>query len=161
MGAFCHVLLFRGRVGGWAGAWLCLWWVKPSTCPMLEDEWLPTTRSRRNVAVAPSGNSEEMIHFQHHFTQDDLITACEWTVPSMRPRQVHRVEVWHAYRCPLALARRRKKNHISEIEQSQIILELAWVALADRNSTSGEWRPSFLTVSAILLLRFRIISKIW
>lgn len=29
------------------------------------------------------GIGEDMIHFQHHFTQDDLITLCEWTAPVM------------------------------------------------------------------------------
>lgn len=61
------------------------------TCPVLEDGWLQTPRSKRNVPAAPSGNSEEMIHFQHHFTQDDLITFREWTVPRMRTRRPRRV----------------------------------------------------------------------
>lgn len=62
------------------------------TCPMVEDGWLQTTRSKRNVPAAPSGNSEEMIHFRHHFTQDDLITFREWTVPRMRTWWSRRVE---------------------------------------------------------------------
>lgn len=46
-----------------------------------EDGWPRSTRSGRNVPTVPLGDREEMIHFQHRFTQDDLITLCEWTVP--------------------------------------------------------------------------------
>lgn len=58
---------------------------------VVEDGWPQSARFRRNVPTVPFGDSEEMIHFQHHFTQDDLITLCEWTFPAMRTRQVHRV----------------------------------------------------------------------
>lgn len=65
---------------------VCLRWVKPlpHVAPAAEDGWPRSTRSKRNVPTVPLGNREEMIHFQHHFTQDDLITLCEWTVPAMR-----------------------------------------------------------------------------
>lgn len=42
------------------------------------------------MPTVPLGDREEMIHFQHHFTQDDLITLCEWTVPALRALQVGR-----------------------------------------------------------------------
>lgn len=55
---------------------------------VVEDGWPWSTRSERNVPTMPLGNREEMIHFQHHFTQDDLITLCDWTVTAMRTGQV-------------------------------------------------------------------------
>lgn len=47
----------------------------------VEDGWPQTTKFRRNVPSVPLGNREEMIHFQHHYTENDLITWCDWTVP--------------------------------------------------------------------------------
>ena len=90
-----HVISYRDAVGGfdlWVGGWAdgaCDEW---SHCPCVvqEDGWPRSTRSRRNVPTVPLGDREEMIHFQHHFTQDDLITLCEWTVPAMRTWQVCR-----------------------------------------------------------------------
>ena len=44
------------------------------------------------------GGGRGPIHFQHHFTQDDLITLCEWTVPAMRatrgPQSLHLQGAW-------------------------------------------------------------------
>lgn len=76
----------RGRVwggGGWAVAVM-------SEARVVEDGWPRSTRSRRNVPTVPLGDREVMIHFQHHFTRDDLITLCEWTVPAMRTHRVCR-----------------------------------------------------------------------
>lgn len=61
--------------------------MKPLAC-VAEDGWPQSTRSKRNVPTVPLGDREEMLHFQHHFTQDDLITLCKWTVPPMRTPQV-------------------------------------------------------------------------
>lgn len=104
----CHNISFRNAVArfdlysydwirGWlpvrcfcwgGGAELHLWWAKPLPCVVAEDGWPRTTRSGRNVPTVPSGDSEDMIHFQHHFTQDDLITLCEWTALAMWTRHV-------------------------------------------------------------------------
>lgn len=87
-GASCQVLLLGlGQVEGEAVPVMS---EAIALCGVLEDGWPRSTRSKRNVPTAPLGNREEMIHFQHHFTQDDLITLCEWTVPAMRSRQVRR-----------------------------------------------------------------------
>lgn len=77
---------------GQAGAWLCLWWVKPRPARWWRMDGVKLQGPRENVPAAPSGNSKEMIHFQHRFTQDDLITLCEWTVLSMRTWQASRVQ---------------------------------------------------------------------
>lgn len=112
MGAFCHVLLFggRGRAGWLIGA--CMALAVMSEALDLPDGggWMASNyKVQEKCAWVPSGNSEEMIHFQHHFTQDDLITLCEWTVPSMRTWQARRVEVWHVCHCMSRMHRREIK----------------------------------------------------
>lgn len=105
MGAFFFVLLFGGR--GWAG-WRVALPVMSEALDLPDGGgWMASKyKVQEKCARSPSGKSEEMIHFQHHFTQDDLITLCEWTVPSMRTWQARRVEVWHIAWRPSCVAER-------------------------------------------------------
>ncbi len=77
-------------VGVWRGGRAMPVMSEAAALRVVDDGWPQSTRSRRNVPAVPLGDREEMIHFRHHFTQDDLITLCEWTVPAMRTRQVRR-----------------------------------------------------------------------
>lgn len=144
MGAFCHVLLFRGRgrEGGLVGAWLCLWWVKPSTCPMVEDEWLPTTRSKRNAHGRRQGIVRKWFIFS--ITSPRMISLLCVSGQSLRWQRSRSAES----RCGTCAtghspSRIAEKSHYRNRVVTNHFLELTWVTFAGRNTSSGEWCPSF------------------